>query len=132
MNRRLIASTNYLAKNPQPQDPRDLVDWDWLALSPVQNIPLEFRHADGRQITIKPSARLSTNNAKALYSLARADAGLANVPEFLAEEDITKGEMAYVLPEWALKEIVIFAEWPANAPKHGLIHLALSALSDGP
>jgi hypothetical protein len=37
--------------------------------------------------------------------------------------------MEYVLPSWELSSISVFAEWPANAPKHGLIHLALDALS---
>lgn len=37
--------------------------------------------------------------------------------------------MEYVLPDWELQAITVFAVWPANAPRHGLIHLALDALS---
>jgi len=54
---------------------------------------------------------------------------LAIVPEFLVQADITTGNMAVVLPEWTLPSISVFAQWPANAPKHGLIHLALDALT---
>ena len=62
---------------------------------------------------------------------ALAGAGLAIVPEFLVAPDIANGTMEMVLPNWELPSISLFAEWQANAPKHGLIHLALNALSRG-
>lgn len=36
--------------------------------------------------------------------------------------------MAMMLPDWELPSIAVFAEGLANAPKHGLIHLALDTL----
>lgn len=128
VRRRLVASTGYLASRPVPLDPRGLLDWDWLALTPVQNVPLNFENPDGAKITIKPDPSLFTNDAQALYRLSRAGLGLAVVPEFLATEDVAAGEMEFVLPDWGLPGIAAFAVWPANAPKHGLIHLALNAL----
>ena len=85
--------------------------------------------ADGTHATIKPEERIFVNDAKALYRLAHTGIGLAIVPDFLAQIDVETGSMKYVLPEWELHTIDVFAEWPANAPKHGLIHLALDAIS---
>jgi DNA-binding transcriptional LysR family regulator len=63
-----------------------------------------------------------------MYRLARAGAGLAVVPEFLAEEDVAAGLVEYVLPSWALESIDVFATWPANAPRHGLIKLFINEI----
>ena len=128
VSRRLVASPDYLASRPVPDCPQDVAVWDWLALAPVHNAPLEFRNEGGAQATLKPEARIHANDAQALYRLARAGAGLAIVPEFLASEDVEAGVAKYVLPNWELRSIDVFATWPANAPKHGLIHLALDAL----
>ena len=128
VERRLVASTDYLASRLAPDHPDDIADWDWLALTPVQNVPVAFTKAGGTQATIKPEARVFANDAQALYQLARAGAGLAIVPDFLADEDVARGAIEYVLPGWKLQTITVFAVWPSNAPKHGLIHLALDAL----
>ncbi len=129
VERKLVGSADYLSSRPVPDDPKDLVGWDWLALTPAQNVPLEFSKTGVTQATIKPEAHIFANDAQALYRLARAGAGLAIVPNFLASEDVEAGSMRYVLPDWELRAIDVFAAWPANAPKHGLIHLALDALS---
>ncbi len=129
VERKLVGSADYLSSRPVPDDPKDLIGWDWLALTPAQNVPLEFGKSGGIQATIKPEAHIFANDAQALYRLACAGAGLAIVPDFLASEDVEAGSMRHVLPDWKLRAIDVFAAWPANAPKHGLIHLALDALS---
>ena len=129
VQRKLVASAEYLSTRQVPNDPKDLVGWDWLALTPAQNVPVAFGKADNTQATIKPKARIFVNDAKALYRLAQSGIGLAIVPDFLAHDDVDAGSMKYVLPDWELHTIDVFAVWPANAPKHGLIHLALDALS---
>ncbi len=129
VKRKLVASAEYLASRPAPKYPKDVAGWDWLALTPVHNVPLEFKKMGGAHATIKPDARIYANDAQALYRLASAGAGLAIVPDFLASDDVEAGSMQYVLPNWELRSIDVFATWPANAPKHGLIHLALDALS---
>lgn len=127
--RRLVAAPEYLAARARPGTPKDLMGWDWLGLTPTLNIPLNFKEKGGRAVTIKPAPTVFSNDAQAVYRLARAGAGLAVVPEFLCQEDVAVGRISYVLPEWQLAPIDVFASWHANAPKHGLIHLALESLS---
>lgn len=129
VERKLVSSAEYLAKRSVPQGPKDLKEWDWLALTPAQNVPLSFSNEKGAQATIKPEARLFANDAQALYRLAQSGVGLAIVPDFLSSEDVASGTMKHVLPDWQLHPIDVFAVWPTNAPKHGLIHLALDAVS---
>jgi DNA-binding transcriptional LysR family regulator len=96
---------------------------------PVHSAPIAFSKAGGNRESIKPEPRVFANDAQALYRLARAGAGLAIVPDFLADADLASGFMQNVLPDWELNAIEVFAVWPANAPKHGLVHLLLDALT---
>ena len=129
VERKLFASTDYLASRSPVANPRELQDWDWLALSQVQNPPLSFNKRGAGFETIKPKARIFANDAQAIYRLARAGAGLAVAPVYLAEDDIVTGRVADVLPDWELQPLDVFAAWPANAPRHGLSRLILDALS---
>ncbi|MEO0752798.1 MAG: LysR family transcriptional regulator [Pseudomonadota bacterium] len=129
VERKLVASSEYLTNRPSPNQPSDLLGWDWMALTPVQNIPVRFSKQGHEAISFKPEARIFANDAKALFQLVSAGNGLAILPEFLLRQDVQNGRLQYVLTDWSLGSIDIFAEWPANAPKHGLIHLLLNWLS---
>ena len=130
VKRVLVASKDYLSGRKKLALPKETLEWEWLALAPVQKSPLKLENENtGEVVQIKPKPHMFTNDVQALHRLARAGAGLAIVPEFLVAEDIEAGRMVLVLPEWELPPITVFAEWPANAPKNGLIHLALNRLS---
>ncbi|XYK79019.1 MAG: LysR family transcriptional regulator [Labrenzia sp.] len=128
VERNLVASTNYLAKRRPATDPNDLLAWDWMALAPVQSIPVKFAKKDHTDVNLKTEARILANDAHALCRLACSSVGLAILPEFLLRKYIEDGVLQRVLPDWSLGSIDVFAEWPANAPKHGLIHLILDWL----
>lgn len=130
VERTLVAATSYLENLPLPQHPKDIEDWSWLDLSPVSLRPL-FRKEGERPVTLKPTARLSANDANANSRLARAGAGLAIVPIFLIEADLRRGTMQRVLPDWKLAPIGVYAVWPPNAPKTGLTSLLVDALAHG-
>jgi len=119
--RRLVASPAYIKSAPKARSPGDLSDWDWIDLAPVQHVKTVFRNAGKRQTLQKRNSRISANSAQALSQLARAGAGLAIVPEYLAEPCVAAKELKYVLPEWTVDPINVFAVWPSNAPKDGLI-----------
>lgn len=129
VKRQLIASRSYMSSRPTISTPEELRDWDWLELSPVQQIKPSFQKAGSGHVTVKPQAHISVNNAHALYRLARSGAGLAIIPEFLAAEDLMSGTVEHVLPDWELSPIDVFAVWPSNAPKHGLINLLIDEFS---
>lgn len=119
--RRLAASPAYIKSHTRPKSPKDLVEWDWLELAPVWNQKIEFRNERKRQSVSLKKTRISVNNAHALSYLARAGAGLAILPQYLTEPYIEAGELEYVLSDWSVRPINVFAVWPSNAPKDGLI-----------
>lgn len=128
VDRILIAALSYAEKHPQPTTPEDLLDWAWLSLSPVRLKP-EFRREGYQDVRLSPKPRVDVNDAHALYQLAKAGAGLATVPAFLADADVSTGVVKKILPEWQLDPIDVFAVWPSNAPKESLTGFFLDALS---
>jgi len=131
VKRKLIASPAYIEARAPPKEPLDLRQWDWLELSPVRNLPAKFYKSDTEQIVHRKPPQCSCNDAQGVYRLARAGAGVALVPEFLATDDLDNGTIQFVLPEWEPDSLEVFAVRPSNAPKHGLIDLLINELTDG-
>lgn len=121
IGRWLVASEAYLKTRRKPSSPTDLGDWDWLELAPVWSERPEFRKKNRRVVVSRPPARISVNDAHALFQLTRSGAGLAIVPEFLATSESAAGTIRHVLPEWTLGSIGVYAVWPSNAPRDGLV-----------
>ena len=114
---------------PDIRHPSDLQDWDWLALSLVHTKGIRFSKGKDKTVKIKPNARVFANDVRSVFRLAANGLGITSIPKFLAIEGIKHNRLEFVLPDWQLDELHVFAEWPANAPKHGLIHLLVNSLS---
>ena len=82
---------------------------------------LEFRKLRKRQTLQKRNSRLNANSADAVAQLARTGVGLAVLPEFIAVPYVEAKVLECVLPDWKIDPISVFAVWPSNAPKDGLI-----------
>jgi DNA-binding transcriptional LysR family regulator len=130
VRRHLVASPAYLETRPVPVSPSDLHGWDWLELAPAGQRSTTFRRAGKRQVVEKEKSRISVNSLTALCHLARAGLGLAALPAFLAEPEVAANKLQYVLEDWTLDRASVYAVWPPNAPKDGLIKLFLDFLSD--
>jgi len=120
-DRCLVASATYLKSNTLPKSPNELIEWNWIELAPVRGKKIEFRKGRKRQTVLKKNSRINANSAQAVARLARTGVGLAVVPEFIAEPMIKAKELKYVLPDWTIDPIDVYAVWPSNAPKDGLI-----------
>ena len=119
IQRKVVAAPEYAARHQSPSTPRELEDWDWLELSPVELKP-EFRRRGHRVVRINPKANVTVNDANALSRLVCAGTGVAILPDFLVEGALGDRIIQHVLPEWTVGAVGVFAVWPPNAPKGGL------------
>ncbi|UZD91734.1 LysR family transcriptional regulator [Cognatishimia activa] len=124
-----VATPDFLAKAPTISHPRDINQSTWIELTPARNVKMIFQKAGEADVQVTPKAYLSANDAYAVYQLARTGAGLAVVPNFLAQEDIAAGRVEVVLPDWKVEPLQTYAEWPSNAPKAGLARLLVEELA---
>ena len=130
IERKLVAAPSYIKTKTKPKNPTDLSEWTWLELGPVWHRKPEFQKGSKRVIVSKRPSKISANNVDALARLASAGAGLALVPAFLTSLDIANGELEYVLEDWHIQSLDVFAVWPSNAPKDGLIRHFINFISE--
>lgn len=121
IKRTLVAAPTYLKQRVTPNSPDDLCDWDWVELAPVWHVKPVFRKAGESKVVAERKSRISVNNASAITQLALAGAGLALIPEFLTQQDVAAGNLSNVLPDWDVEPLGVYAVWPPNAPKNGVI-----------
>lgn len=129
MDRRLVASPEFVERHGKAKEPADLQTWDWLQLSPARHSAIQFSKGKKEQVVRPSVVKAACNDAYALARLARAGAGVAIVPDSVASEHEQQGLLEYLLPEWKLQPLDVYAEWPSNAPKNGLIKLLIDELS---
>ena len=129
LERRFVASPTFLENQPKLSHPAQIEDGLLLALSPVHNMGISFFKEGNEKIKIKPKPRLHSNDAQSLLKFAKSGLGFAALPAILVDEAVRSNELNYVLSDWRLTSLTVFAEWPVNAPRKGLISLFVDKLS---
>ncbi|MEO0946161.1 MAG: LysR substrate-binding domain-containing protein [Pseudomonadota bacterium] len=122
IERRLVASADYVSARPVPTHPTDLADWDWIGfvMRPDQTALL---NSDGTSVLVSSRPNVSVNSAEALYEFAIRGLGLTAIPENLATRGFERGDLEHVLPEWTLQPLGIHAVWPSQAQRESLTTL---------
>ena len=129
IRRLLVGAPDYIDSQPTPTEPVDLADWRWLELAPVWHVKPEFKQPGRRKQVVKRETHISVNNAIALSRMARAGGGLTILPENVVAHDLASGGLQHLLPEWKTHSLNVYAVWPGNAPKGGLIKQLLQFLN---
>lgn len=127
--RLLVASPEYLKALSKPQQPADIINWDWLHFN-VRASTIEFTHTNGKIVRITENSRLVINSAEAIANFACQGVGVAILPEHLISKKIESGELVEVLPEWKLKPLGFYAVWPDKSRRESLTLLLVRYLAD--
>ena len=111
----VVATPAYLATHGTPRRPEQLATHGWIAMS-VLATPLRWtfvNHAGARR-TMRMKSVAQANNAAAVRAMVLADAGVAVLPDYLAEEDIRAGRLVVLLAQHRLPEGGIHAVYPGR------------------
>lgn len=121
---RLVASPAYLARHGVPQQAADLtthVCLEHAALGP-QGL---WRMEDGEALP----RRVRANSFELLLQLARAGAGIAVMPSFAVVDDLARGTLRHLLPEWHSPPFELFAVAPPASRLSARARLVIDALA---
>ncbi|MEO0384184.1 MAG: LysR family transcriptional regulator [Pseudomonadota bacterium] len=118
----------YLSQFGPIKAPDDLKVLDWVVLAGAKGTNQRLRKSGQKPVKIDPTGQIMVNSSLAVYKFVKEGGGIAIVPEFLTEDDVAKGEVQIVLPDWRLDALDVFAEWPSNASKDGIISLFISEI----
>lgn len=113
-DRRLFcASPAYLARRGRPEHPHDLEKHDCLVFyadgSPV---PWTVKGKAGKSTSVRVCGPLQVNNTLALRDAAIAGLGIADLPAYLATEEIRRGRLESVLDDFTVVERAVYAVYP--------------------
>ena len=125
----IVGSNSYLSSRKQIRTPKDLEGCHWVVLAGVKGAKAKLSKGS-RSVIIEPKGQISADNSSAVYRFVRAGAGIAIVPHFLTIDDAMHGDVQYVLPSWEIEALDVFAEWPRNATKDGIVRLFVTELRD--
>ncbi|WP_136413707.1 LysR family transcriptional regulator [Herbaspirillum sp. ST 5-3] len=111
----LVASPSYLKQHGTPCAPEDLAKHNCLTYTLVPK-PNEWMFAmpDGSHRTVVVRGSLQANTGIALRSAALAGTGIATTASFIVHEDLARGTLVPVLPEFPLRARKLYAVYPHN------------------
>lgn len=109
---RLFASPSYLERRGLPTSPFDLRGHDCVVLGLAST---SWRLVcDGHQpLDIPVDGRVRVNDPTFARDAARAGAGIAMLPDFLATEEVIRGELTPVLPDNRGFESMLYLVYPS-------------------
>jgi LysR family transcriptional activator of dmlA len=103
-SRRILCATPaYLARKGRPRAPAELDHHELLSYSIPGRESWPFLQ-EGKVREVPAQFRVSADLADLLYQLARADLGIARLPEFMVVDDIRAGVLVPLLEEFSFPE----------------------------
>jgi DNA-binding transcriptional LysR family regulator len=96
---RLVAAPAYLARRGHPRAPRDLERHQWVTYAGAESIVLE---APGSVERLAARGAIRCDDMLFAHAAARAGAGIALLPSFLAKPSLETRDLVAVLPKWKM------------------------------
>jgi len=110
----LVASTDYLASHGTPATPADLVAHQFILYTPHQH-SMTLRFANGQLHTINHlKSQIAVNSIEAVRTLALDGAGIHLGPLWLFQQDIERGELVQLLPNYPLQSFPVNAVYTSR------------------
>ncbi len=116
----ICASPGYLEGHGAPRHPSELAEHAVIAYSYLSGG--DEWHLEGPQgvVRVRTRACIHTNNGDTCHAAALAGQGIVLQPDFVVGEDIRRGKLVELMPEYSAGELGIYAVYPTRryvAPK---------------
>ncbi|MBR7962338.1 LysR family transcriptional regulator [Burkholderia vietnamiensis] len=106
--RYLYASPRYIELFGEPSEPADLQQHECVRLDPAE-INGWTLHREEKTIEIPVGGRFLLNSVGMIRRLAMLGLGIAVLPEEIAAEDVTAGNLRRVMPAWQAPSVPVYA-----------------------
>ena len=126
----LVGTPAYLSQHGRPTHPSDLASHRGLFYTNSRRgESWHFRHRRHGEIAVGVPASLSVNNAEALAPSLLHGQGLALQPEFLVWEDLKKGRLEAVMPDWVAPPIALHIVTPPSRARPTRVRVLIDFLA---
>jgi LysR family transcriptional activator of dmlA len=112
--RRLCASRAYLSRRGRPRHPKDLQKHDCLVFAP-EGPPVatwKLLSDAGKPVSVRVCGPLQINNVLSLREAALAGLGIADLPDYIAADDVRAGRLEAVLDDFVALDRAVYAVYP--------------------
>lgn len=130
MRMAVVGAPSYFRRCPEPKTPHDLVRHNCINLRLPSHGGLyawEFEK-NGRELNVRVEGQFTLNSTGQMLSAALAGAGLAYLPESMAQPHLTKGRLKRVLEEWCLPYSGYHLFYPSRRQPSAAFALVVDAL----
>lgn len=127
----LCASAAYLARRGLPTHPDQLQEHDFVVFripTSGRQRPLQLQ-LDGKLLNLHPPYRVILDDGEGLIQAARHGAGLTQVPHYMAAEELMRGNLVEVLPDFRPPPMPISIVWPGNRLMPSRLRVFIDALA---
>ncbi len=116
----LVASPAYLQRAGTPGTPADLARMAAIVPSYVKLEGLTLRGPGGRQVPLRLTPAMRSDDTNLTLHTVRAGLGFAYLPDWLVEDDLARGTLVKLTPQYAAPVNTLFAVYTSRqymAPK---------------
>lgn len=111
----LVATPDYLQRHGAPRTPQDLLAHNCLTYTlAARPADWTFTGPDGASTTVTVKGSLQANTGIALRTFALAGTGIATSASFIVHEDLKRGTLVQVLPDYTIRPRELYALYPRN------------------
>ena len=100
VERLLVAAPSLVDEHGLPRSPKAAEKLPLAELEPFEGGRIPLTNQTKREQTIRPEARLQTNNIFALKEAALMGLGMAVMPRWFVAAELERGELVDILPNW--------------------------------
>ncbi|KJV49354.1 LysR family transcriptional regulator [Pantoea sp. BL1] len=109
----VVAAPSLLAQYPPVEDVTQLPDLPWLALTSFYRNELALqRLSDAQPMNLAIAPRLASDSLYAVRKAALAGMGAAIISSWVVQEDLAKGELIQLVPEWQAPPLPVWLTYP--------------------
>lgn len=103
------------------------MDWISFRQVPINN---QLTNTKGEMPRISPEVSIEVDGVVAMCQMAKSGLGLAAVPKVAVQDDLDRGDLIALNPNWPLKPISLYAVWPNNVSEENLTLLFVRFMAD--
>lgn len=115
----VVASPIYLNKKIKVQQPNDLLEYKLINMKSIPQCEYINMKKNNEDITIHMPVRLSSHDVSVVKTLCKNSFGVARILSINVQEELLKGELVQLLPDWKMASLSLYAcpqqqNWKAN------------------
>ncbi|MGH8779032.1 LysR family transcriptional regulator [Paraburkholderia sp.] len=129
----IVGAPSYLSKHPAPRQPKDLLDHNCITLRlPTRGGLYAWELKKGkRELQVRVDGQFTFNGAYQMLNAAIDGAGLAFIPEDLAQPHVAAGRLQWVLEDWFPTFPGLHIFYPSRRESSRALSVVVEALRAG-